>query len=185
MTVIRSNPKVGTPEYGEAIDATATRGADAIQKMPEADRDAIVGQLPGRLGDISRTLQKRVLGRSQAELEASIAGGRHFEPTAASGDRLATLKEAVSEEKAPRIAAALADIAKTAEVDLSIFDRLVQKLELVAELAGRDLSMIPAPTRSKIQSLADGDLAKLPSVIAQELGHYAYKPLGDSINRST
>lgn len=184
MTVIRSNPKIGTPEYSQAIDATATRGADALKGMSEAERDAIVNQLPGRLGDISKTLQKRVLGRSQKELEALIAGGRHFEPTAASGDRLAALKEAVTEEKAPRIAAALAQIAKNGEVDLSIFDRLVQKLELIRDLSGQDLSMVPAPTRAKIQSLANGDLAGLPTLIAQELGHYAYKPLGDSINQS-
>ncbi len=183
MTV-RSNFPVGSPQYNQVIEETATRGAEALQKMSQPEQKAILDALPGRLPDITRTLQKRVLSRSADQLTKMIEAGQHAEPTFEAGDRLAELRDAVTEEKSPRIMLALEEIAQAGEVSPGVFDRLVQRLELIAELSGKDLAMVPAPTREKIQSLANGDMAALPKLIAEELGHYAYKPLGDAVNQA-
>lgn len=173
------------------LQGAATRAADALVRMKEADRDAVIGAVPGLVSDIASqvvggALDSRIVSRNKAQLTALIRQGttKIAAETSAAGSRVADLRAALTAEGGrPQVVAlaadALAAIAARAGVQPADFEKLAGRMEILAELQGeKRFAMISnRPLKAKIMQLTNGNLGELAGAVGRQLATLAYEPV--------
>lgn len=186
--VVEQRDPAGNAAPAAGLESSATRGAKALVSMPAADRDLVIGQIPGRVDAIADTviggaLDNRLLGRNKKALVALIQQGanRISGETVQAGSRVADLRAGLTADGGtPQVVAetarALAQIAARGGASPEDFAKLAGKLELLAELQGeKRFAMIAnRGLKQKIMQLTNGDLSQLASQVGAELAQLAY-----------